>query len=65
MDGSLNEYLKLSTTEAKNRIEKLLQEVEKFGGDFIFLWHNETITDHGIWKGWSSVLDFTLSLKTK
>jgi hypothetical protein len=65
MDGSLNEYLKLSTDEAKKSIEKLFLEVEKYGGDFIFIWHNETITDHGIWKGWSSVLDFTLSLKKK
>lgn len=62
MDGSLNEYMKLSPLEAKNKVTELYREVEKYGGDFVFLWHNETISDFGKWKGWSAVLIHTLEL---
>jgi hypothetical protein len=62
MDGSLNEYLKLNTNEAEEQIAKLYLETKIFGGQFIFLWHNDTIGDYGHWSGWSRVLEFTLRL---
>jgi hypothetical protein len=64
MDGTLNEYLKLSPLMANLKIEELFLEVKKYGGQFSFIWHNETISEYGIWKGWSSVLDYTLTLST-
>lgn len=65
MDGTLNEYLKLNIDESKNLIWKLFCEVTRFGGEFSFIWHNETIGDYGKWKGWSDVLEYTLSLKNR
>ncbi len=62
MDGTLREYMNLSQDESKTMIRQLFDEVKRYGGDFIFIWHNETIGDYGNWKGWSDVLDFTLSL---
>ncbi|MFT7343713.1 MAG: hypothetical protein ACI9XP_000287 [Lentimonas sp.] len=63
MDGSLNEYMHLTPQEAMAKVAELYKEVRTYGGDFIFIWHNETIGDYKKWKGWNEVLEFTLDLK--
>jgi hypothetical protein len=60
MDGTLNEYMKLSIEEAKEVVDELSVEIQQFGGEFISIWHNETIGGYGKWKGWKDVLDYTL-----
>jgi hypothetical protein len=62
MDGTLNEYLKLKPEAAKEKISALFSEVKNFGGEFSFIWHNETIGDYGIWKGWSEVYEWSIGL---
>jgi hypothetical protein len=60
MDGTFNHYLKLNTAQAKEKIKELASSVKKYGGNFICIWHNDTINNQGSWTGWKEVLDFTI-----
>lgn len=60
MDGTLLEYNKMTINQAKEAIDQLIQEVQKYGGVFCFIWHNETLAEAGKWKGWKEVFDYTL-----
>jgi hypothetical protein len=60
MDGTLKEYMHLSPHEANQKLDALKSEVKKYGGNFIMIWHNETIGDYGKWKGWKDVLEHFL-----
>ena len=62
MDGTLHEYLKLSPQEAMDKIKSLYQEICQFGGQFSYIWHNETIGDYAHWKGWKDVFTYTINL---
>jgi hypothetical protein len=33
----------------------VVEKVKAVNGTFIGLWHNETLTDNGIWAGWRDV----------
>lgn len=57
MDVTLKNYLKLSPDEALLIIEKLMEEIRRYGGTFISLWHNESLSDQGEWAGWRSVFE--------
>jgi hypothetical protein len=65
MDGTLNEYMHLTTEESITLVKELYKEIRMFGGDFCFIWHNETISNSGSWKGWKEVLDETLNLNNE
>ncbi len=60
MDGTLNDYLKLTPADAVKKIKKLINEVKKVNGTFIPLWHNEALSDEKRWKGWRKVYETML-----
>jgi hypothetical protein len=60
MDGTLNEYMKLTPAEALLKVKELKSLVTKYGGNFCFIWHNETIGFRHHWKGWEMVLESSL-----
>jgi hypothetical protein len=55
MDSTLRQYLKLDALEATQVIAQLKAEVRATGGDFVSLWHNETVAEQDEWVGWSAV----------
>ncbi len=44
------------------KIAQHYNEVKEYCGEFSFIWHNETIGDYGIWKGWSEVFEFSINI---
>lgn len=57
MDVTLHDYMGLTPEEATSEIDRLMQEVKNVGGTFVSIWHNETITDRGGWKGFREVFE--------
>lgn len=61
MDGTLNEYLKLSPEQAKEKVRTLKAMVSEYGGTFSFIWHNETLGFQHHWSGWEPVFEESIS----
>ncbi|HNW51620.1 MAG TPA: polysaccharide deacetylase family protein [Prolixibacteraceae bacterium] len=55
MDVTLRNYRGLSADEALRKIKTLMAETASVGGTFVSLWHNESLSDTGNWKGWRNV----------
>jgi hypothetical protein len=60
MDVTMRRYMKLTPDEAIAKLDALISNIQKFEGDFISLWHNETLTDEDDWKGWRKVFEYGL-----
>ncbi|NQX96970.1 MAG: hypothetical protein HRT73_03700, partial [Flavobacteriales bacterium] len=57
MEATFQYYLKSTPEEAIKHINKLMQKVKEVNGTFISVWHNESLSDEGIWKGWKIVYE--------
>lgn len=62
MDGTLNQYLKLSPLEAIECINRLSREVRNVNGTFMSLWHNESLSEMRHWKNWREVYEALLKI---
>ena len=52
MDGTLKDYLNLSVKDSYDMITKVVDEVRKVKGTFVYLTHNETLGGQKRWQGW-------------
>jgi hypothetical protein len=57
MDVTLQQYLRLNPDEAIGKIREIMDKVKKVNGTFISLWHNESLSDKGVWQGWRKVFE--------
>jgi hypothetical protein len=60
MEGSLGEDLKLTPSDAQNKIDSLTETVKQYKGCFVCIWHNHTINNQFFWKGWKLVFENNL-----
>ena len=61
-DTVLNTELKLSYKQAVLQVLDMCNEVKKVNGTFSTLFHNELLSDYGIWKGWSGFYEDVVEL---
>jgi hypothetical protein len=57
MDATLLKYLKLLPAQATMLINELVESVKMVDGTFYSLWHNESLSETGHWKGWKEVYE--------
>ncbi len=55
MDTTFKHYLKNTPSQAFESICKIIDEVKSVNGQFIPLWHNESMSNYAEWEGWQSV----------
>lgn len=55
MEATLKYYMKLTPEESKSIVSEIVRKVKNVDGTFMSLWHNETLSDTGIWEGWRDV----------
>jgi hypothetical protein len=55
MDTTLRQYMNLKAESIIETIKPIIDEIKKADGTFISLWHNESLSDVGIWYGWKIV----------
>ncbi len=57
MEATYQYYEKVSPEIAIEKIKTLMQKVKAVNGTFVSVWHNESLSDKDIWKGWKSVYE--------
>ena len=56
-DDILRSSLKLDPINVVDNIAQIIDEVKQVNGTLISLWHNDTFSNIGIWKGWRNVYE--------
>ncbi len=62
MEGTVRDYNKLNAKKAAELIAHLMQEVKKFGGEFVSVWHNDSFVPEQ--KEWVEVYKTMLNNST-
>jgi hypothetical protein len=65
MEATLKYYKKVRPEQSMEYIAPIINEIKKVNGTFISLWHNETLSNWGIWKGWRDVYEEMIQFALK
>lgn len=55
MDATLSRYMGMSPKDAPMHMAGLAEQVKAVGGPLRTLWHNESLSGEGEWRGWTDV----------
>jgi hypothetical protein len=55
MDVTLHDQMRLNPQEALETIYNFIQRVKEVNGELVTIWHNESLSGYGRWKGWEQV----------
>ena len=56
-DDILKFNLKLEPVDVVDNVAQIIDEVKQVNGTLISLWHNDTFSNIGVWKGWKNVYE--------
>ena len=59
MDATLQYYQKMSIEKAKKEIQELIKTTQLVGGNFISIWHNNSLCEQAEWRGWRELYEYT------
>ncbi len=59
MDVTFRDHLHLRTEDSIRRIKRIIHQVRSVNGEYVSLWHNESLSGKGRWKGWRRVFEET------
>jgi len=62
MDATFRYYLKVNPEQVIDLIKPLIEEVKAVNGTFISLWHNESLSENHIWKGYRDIYEELLKI---
>jgi hypothetical protein len=65
MDVSLKDYMHLDRKQSLALIKQMIDAVRSVNGEFINLWHNESLSGKGDWRGWQDLFEETLAYATE
>ena len=62
MEGTLRDYQHKNKQEALQSITQQIEAVKSVNGEFISLWHNESLSNADRWEGWHEVYEKMINL---
>jgi len=62
VDDTLRYNMKLNASEVLDNIKDIIQSVKDVNGTLITIWHNDTFSEQGVWKGWKNVYEDMIKL---
>ena len=57
MDATMKNYQELSPEQASEKIREYIGTAKKNNSPFTILWHNSSLDEDSIWKGWKKVYE--------